>query len=134
MLRTPAPAGERQQLWDVAYGFMASKALFAALELDLFTELANGPRTCTELSASTGVAGNRLQTLLHALTGLGLTSSYAADILPGRVMYEISGIDELELQIRRPRSQDFAAGRHPHKPPWQSPNVFVGAEDQSSAR
>jgi SAM-dependent methyltransferase len=73
MLGTPAPASERQHLWDIAYGFMASKALFAALELDLFTDLAEGPRSCAELSASTGMAGNRLQTLLHALTGLGLT-------------------------------------------------------------
>jgi 2-hydroxy-4-(methylsulfanyl)butanoate S-methyltransferase len=73
MLGTSAPAGEHHQLWDIAYGFMASKALFAALELDLFTDLAGGPRTCAELSARTGIAGNRLQTLLHALTGLGLT-------------------------------------------------------------
>src|SRR5206468_2121074 len=40
--------------------------------LDLFSELEAGPRTCAELSASSGVAGNRLQTLLHALAGLGL--------------------------------------------------------------
>jgi 2-hydroxy-4-(methylsulfanyl)butanoate S-methyltransferase len=70
---TPAPTGERSPVWDVAYGFMASTALFAALELDLFTGLADGPQTCAELSARTGVAGNRLQILLHALTGLGLT-------------------------------------------------------------
>ena len=70
---TPAPATDPRRLSDIAYGFMASKALFAALELNLFTELAKGPRTCRELSASTGVAENRLQTLLHALTGLGLT-------------------------------------------------------------
>jgi SAM-dependent methyltransferase len=74
MPATPVPATARHQLSDIAYGFMASKALFAALELDLFTELAEGPRTCAELSASTGVAGNRLQTLLHALTALGLTA------------------------------------------------------------
>ena len=37
----------------------------AALELDLFTELADGPRTCAELSARGGMAPNRLQTLLQ---------------------------------------------------------------------
>jgi 2-hydroxy-4-(methylsulfanyl)butanoate S-methyltransferase len=73
MPQIPVPATERHQLSEIAYGFLASKALFAALELDLFTELAAGPRSCAELSASTGVAGNRLQTLLHAVTGLGLT-------------------------------------------------------------
>jgi len=73
MLGTSTPASERAHLSEIAYGFMASKALFAALELDLFTDLAQGPRTCAELSASTGTSRNSLQTLLHALTGLGLT-------------------------------------------------------------
>src|SRR4051795_1739567 len=73
MLGTSAPTDEHWQLRDIAYGFMASKALFAALDLDLFTRLAEGPRTCAELSVRTGIPGNRLQTLLHALTGLGLT-------------------------------------------------------------
>jgi len=73
MLGTSAPTDEHRQLRDIAYGFMASKALFAALELGLFTDLAEGPRTCAELSVRTGIPGNRLQTLLHALTGLGLT-------------------------------------------------------------
>jgi hypothetical protein len=67
MLGTPTPASERAHLSDIAYGFMASKALFAALELDLFTDLAQGPRTCAELSASTRTTGDQLQTLLHAL-------------------------------------------------------------------
>jgi 2-hydroxy-4-(methylsulfanyl)butanoate S-methyltransferase len=73
MLANQATADERSRLTDIAYGFMASKALFAALEQDLFSELASGPCTCAELSALTGTAPNRLQTLLHALTGLGLT-------------------------------------------------------------
>jgi ubiquinone/menaquinone biosynthesis C-methylase UbiE len=73
MLGNPTAADERRRLTDIAYGFMASKALFAALELDLFTDLADGPHTCAELSVRTAMAPNRLQTLLHALTGLGLT-------------------------------------------------------------
>src|SRR5688572_23957833 len=73
MLGTPTPATERAHLSDIAYGFIASKALFAALERDLFTALARGPRTCADLSASTGTARNPLQTLLNALTALGLT-------------------------------------------------------------
>ena len=41
----------------IAYGFMASKALFAALSVDLFTHVeADGARTA-ELAAGTGVAG-----------------------------------------------------------------------------
>ena len=49
------PVGDRQELSRIAYGFMASKALFAALEIGLFTRLADGPRTVAELAARTGV-------------------------------------------------------------------------------
>lgn len=67
-----APVTDRRGLSEIAYGFMASKALFAALEIDLFTHLVDGPSTAAELSAATGVAPNRMQTLVHALAGLGL--------------------------------------------------------------
>jgi 2-hydroxy-4-(methylsulfanyl)butanoate S-methyltransferase len=63
---------ERAELSGIAYGFIASKALFAALELDLFTILADGPAGTAPLVAKTGVAENRMQTLLHALASLGL--------------------------------------------------------------
>jgi len=63
---------ERRELSSIAYGFMASKALFAALGVDLFTHLAAGPRTTAELSDDTGIAAHPLQTLLHALSALGL--------------------------------------------------------------
>src|SRR5882757_3990365 len=63
---------ERSELSSIAYGFMASKALFAALGVDLFTHLAAGPRTTAELSDDTGIAAHPLQTLLHALSALGL--------------------------------------------------------------
>ncbi|MDN5859313.1 MAG: methyltransferase, partial [Pseudonocardia sp.] len=69
---TQAPVGDRRELATIAYGFMASKALFAALGIDLFTRLADGPRTADELSTTTGVPRNRLRTLLHALAGVGL--------------------------------------------------------------
>ena len=63
---------ERRELSSIAYGFMASKALFAALGVDLFTHLAAGPRTTAELSDDTGIAAHPLQTLLHALSAVGL--------------------------------------------------------------
>jgi ubiquinone/menaquinone biosynthesis C-methylase UbiE len=63
---------DRRELSSIAYGFMASKALFAALGVDLFTHLAAGPRTPAELSDDTGIAVHRLQTLLHALSAVGL--------------------------------------------------------------
>ncbi|HSK60300.1 MAG TPA: methyltransferase [Actinomycetospora sp.] len=71
-----APVADRLGLTHLAYGFMASKALFAALGIDLFSRLAAGERTLPELSASTGVAAHRLQTLLHALAGVGLVVAH----------------------------------------------------------
>lgn len=68
----PDPVLDRRGLSQLAYGFMASKALFAALGIDVFTRLATGSRTVAELSRATGIPGNRLQTLLHALAGVGL--------------------------------------------------------------
>jgi ubiquinone/menaquinone biosynthesis C-methylase UbiE len=63
---------ERRELSSIAYGFIASKALFAALGIDLFTHLAVGPRTTAELSEDTGIAAHRLETLLHALSSIGV--------------------------------------------------------------
>lgn len=74
-MRSGTPATRRGDISGIAYGFMASQALFAALEIDLFSGLAPGPRTAVELAAATGVAPNRLQTLLDALTAIGLLVS-----------------------------------------------------------
>jgi 2-hydroxy-4-(methylsulfanyl)butanoate S-methyltransferase len=67
-----APVTRRSELSDIAYGFIASKALFAALELDVFTRLAARPLDVAALAARAGVPERRLRTLLHALSGLGL--------------------------------------------------------------
>jgi SAM-dependent methyltransferase len=56
----------------IAYGFMASKVLFAALDLDLFTRLAVGPKSLSSLVGESGIAENRLLTLLTACTSLGM--------------------------------------------------------------
>ncbi len=69
---TAAPVVDRRELSQIAYGFMASKALFAALGLDLFSHLDDGSRTVAELATLTGVPDNRVQTLVHALAGVGL--------------------------------------------------------------
>ncbi|MBA3908146.1 MAG: methyltransferase, partial [Pseudonocardiales bacterium] len=62
----------RRDIADIAYGFIASKVLFAALEIGLFTALADGPCTPAELTASLAVAPHRMTTLLRALAALGL--------------------------------------------------------------
>lgn len=56
----------------IAYGFMASKALFAALNLDLFSRLSGQTKTLQALAEETAVTPNRLLTLLTACVSLGL--------------------------------------------------------------
>ena len=63
------------EISEIAFGFMASKALFAALRFDVFTHLAAGPMTAAELARATGLHPLRAETLLTALAGQGLVSA-----------------------------------------------------------
>ncbi|MBY5974155.1 hypothetical protein KUV28_17475 [Ferrimonas balearica] len=65
---------EADQISQIAFGFMGSKALFAALELDVFSRLADGAKSAEELAAEAGVHEDRAMTLLTALAGMGLVS------------------------------------------------------------
>jgi SAM-dependent methyltransferase len=68
------PLEDVRQISALTYGFIASKALFAALDLDLFTRIAQGIDTLPALAEATNVAANRLRTLLTALKTVGLLS------------------------------------------------------------
>lgn len=68
----PELVTEVRQISHIAYGFIASKALFAALNLGLFKHLANGPIGLPDLSQRSGVSENRLATLLACLSATGL--------------------------------------------------------------
>jgi len=57
---------------QIAFGFMASKALFAGLHIDVFTLLTDSPKSATAIALETGVPANRITTLLTALTSIGL--------------------------------------------------------------
>jgi cyclopropane fatty-acyl-phospholipid synthase-like methyltransferase len=67
-----APVEDVREISKIGYGFMASKALFVALDLELFGRLAAGPKALAELAQETGIAEHRLRTLVSALVGLGL--------------------------------------------------------------
>src|SRR5580698_4508439 len=66
------PIEDVREISAITYGFMASKALFAALDLDLFTHINRGADTLVGLAKATGVRENLLLTLLTALKSLGL--------------------------------------------------------------
>ena len=63
---------EVSEISAITYGFMASKSLFVALEFDVFTHIAGGAGSLPDLAKATGIAENRLVTLLTALKSLGL--------------------------------------------------------------
>jgi hypothetical protein len=66
------PIEDVRDISAITYGFMASKALFAALDFDLFTHIDRGADSVIELTKASGVSENRLLTLLTALKSLGL--------------------------------------------------------------
>ena len=53
---------EADQISEIAFGFMGSKALFAALELEVFTHLADGPLTAGALAAKANAHEDRMTT------------------------------------------------------------------------
>lgn len=63
-----------EEVSDVAFGFMGSKALFAALHHGLFTALSGGAMDAATVGEATGLHEERARTLLTALAGLGLVS------------------------------------------------------------
>lgn len=56
----------------IAFGFMASKALFAGLHIDVFTQLAAGAKNSKEIAEESNIPMNRVTTLMTALTSVGL--------------------------------------------------------------
>ncbi len=61
-----------EELSKIAFSFMASKALFAGLHVDLFTVLADGPMTPDAIASATGVPVNRIVMLTTALASIGV--------------------------------------------------------------
>ena len=68
-MTTPPTADRIEQ---VALGFMASKVLFTALELGLFTQLAKGPLETDEVRRHCGLHPRSVRDFLDALVALGM--------------------------------------------------------------
>ncbi|MGB8622480.1 MAG: methyltransferase [Paracoccaceae bacterium] len=63
---------QADEISEIAFGFMGSKALFAALHNKVFTHLAGTALSASELAERTALDPDRAETLLTALAGLGL--------------------------------------------------------------
>ena len=87
------PITDVRDISRIAYGFIGSKALFSALNLDLFGHLESGAKNVESLVEVTGVASNRLRTLLAALTSIGLIlrTSEGYRNAPGSERYLVRG-------------------------------------------
>lgn len=66
------PLETPEEIFQVAFGYMASKALFAGAQLGVFDALAQGPSSLRELVEATGAEERGLETLLTALVSVGL--------------------------------------------------------------
>ena len=65
---TPSP----EQIFQLGLGFWASKTLLSAVELGLFTELADGPATAAELETKLGLNPRASRDFFDALVSLGM--------------------------------------------------------------
>lgn len=66
------PLGDVEKISGIAFGFMASKALFSALHLGVFDRLAEQPRSLKELADLTEADAPQLETLLTGLVAIDL--------------------------------------------------------------
>lgn len=66
------PLENAEQISDIAFAFMGSKALFSALHVGLFSALADDGLSIADVATKTDLDADRATTLLTALTSLGL--------------------------------------------------------------
>ena len=67
-----AKTADPRRILDIAYAFWQSKVLFAAVELDLFTKLAQGPTDLGTLTSRLDIHQRSARDFLDALVALGL--------------------------------------------------------------
>lgn len=66
------PVQKSEEIFEIAFGYMGSKALFAGVRLGVFDALAEGPKRFAALLDASGAEERGLRTLLTALVALGL--------------------------------------------------------------
>lgn len=95
-----------EEISHIAFGFMASKAMFGGLHIDVFTHLDGEAKTIEQIAELTKTPANRVTTLMTALASIGLVrkkdgrysnSPGAAAFLSRNSAYEFG--DYLRYQI-----------------------------------
>jgi SAM-dependent methyltransferase len=102
------PIKEAEQISNIAFGFMASKALFVALHMNVFTNLSGTSKSATVLAEEADVPENRMTTILTALNAIGLLTREGDEYTnsPGAESFLVQGArydfgDYLRYQIDR---------------------------------
>ena len=67
-----APQVDLSHIWNLMTAFQHSAALKAAIELDVFTKIAEGKKTAADIAGATGSAERGIRILADTLTVLGL--------------------------------------------------------------
>src|SRR3954471_22886263 len=74
-----APHVDPQQIWQIMTGFQHSAAFKTAVDLNLFTKIAEGNRTAAELAAACAASERGVRILADCLTVLGLVNKHGGD-------------------------------------------------------
>jgi SAM-dependent methyltransferase len=101
-------AGGPDTIARLQAGIAPAFAMLAGMQLDVFSQLANGPRSADELAGSLGVAAEQLSRLLYALVASALlekrpdgfvnTPETSAFLVKGQPGY-LGGVHELLSQL-----------------------------------
>jgi predicted nicotinamide N-methyase len=95
LLATAADPGP-DRIMELAYGFRAAKVLLSAVELDVFTMLADGPRDLDSLREQIGISGRGARDFFDTLVALGLIERDASGY------YRNASESDLYLDRRKP--------------------------------
>lgn len=75
----PAPQVDLQNIWSLMTGFQHSAAFRAAIELELFTKIAEGKKTAADIAEATGSAERGIRILADTITVLGLLTKSGSE-------------------------------------------------------
>src|SRR5207237_2391469 len=70
----PAPSVTPEPIWQVMTAFQMSAAYKSAIELELFTKIAEGNKTASALASACAAAERGMRILADTMTVLGLLS------------------------------------------------------------
>jgi hypothetical protein len=122
------PIEDVRDISAITYGFMASKALFTALDIDLFTHIDRGAGNLVGLAKATGVSENLLLTLLTALKSLGLIVEHNTRFVnaPATAKFLVAGAPgDFRDYVR------LVNGAPPERRAWAPDSSQAGRETQN---